>query len=308
MFNRKVVFILGAGASCPYGFPDGRKLIEDIKESLEKNEGSYIPHFGEKPWRDFQRQLKLSGTSSIDEFLTNNPKHDAIGRYSIVFQLMYAESEHKLMSQTGGAWYPHLFDALKTGVRSIDLKPVSFITFNYDRSLEHYLWLRLTEDYGLEFTEASMVMDDLQIVHIHGQMGRLPWQDSSVSEVVNGYEKKPEGLEHIAKVSTCLRIIHEAHEQTTVAGETACSLIEEAEAVFFLGFGFSRENMEKIGFRSGADQKRGKNIAIEGSAMGWTPTEIEDFKRRYPGFSLGHPIHGSIEYLRNSQLFYSSLG
>lgn len=306
MFNRKVVFVLGAGASCPYTFPDGKKLIQNINDSLLKTDWAYKPLFGESSWKGFKDQLMLSGTSSIDEFLTNNPRHDSIGRYSIVFQLMSAEKDKYLTRDSPGVWYPYLFEAMRTGIQSIDLKSVSFVTFNYDRSLEQYFWLRLTQDFGLSEEGAKAVLSDLQIVHIHGQMGRLPWQDSSVSDVVNGYEKKPEGTDHISKVSNCLRIIHEEHDQTTAAGKTANSLIREAEAVFFLGFGYSSENMQKLGFYSGENLKSNKNIGLVGSAMGWTSQEIEDFQRRYPGISLGHSAHGAIEFLRHSQLFLSS--
>ena len=38
MYNRKIVFILGAGASCSYGYPTGEGLIQDIIANIKNDE------------------------------------------------------------------------------------------------------------------------------------------------------------------------------------------------------------------------------------------------------------------------------
>ncbi len=37
MYNRKIVFILGAGASCSYGYPTGEGLLDDIIANIEND-------------------------------------------------------------------------------------------------------------------------------------------------------------------------------------------------------------------------------------------------------------------------------
>lgn len=98
MLNKEVVFILGAGASVPYDFPDGRQLLKEIKKSLSDDHVIYSQNFGQDNGFAFRQHLELSGTSSIDEFLTNNPEHDAIGRFVIARMLMAKENPNYLMN------------------------------------------------------------------------------------------------------------------------------------------------------------------------------------------------------------------
>ena len=42
MIEEDTVFILGAGASCPYGFPDGKKLRSEIFDRFERDFNTYF--------------------------------------------------------------------------------------------------------------------------------------------------------------------------------------------------------------------------------------------------------------------------
>ena len=46
MFNTKTLFILGAGASAPYGYPIGKQLIQNIIDDME--DFIFIPKYQSK--------------------------------------------------------------------------------------------------------------------------------------------------------------------------------------------------------------------------------------------------------------------
>ncbi len=60
MFKENTVFILGAGASMPYGYPSGKKLIADIIGHIERDE-IYLP-------QDMQNRPNIKNKDDIYEF------------------------------------------------------------------------------------------------------------------------------------------------------------------------------------------------------------------------------------------------
>ena len=42
MIKEETVFILGAGASCPYGYPDGKELREQICSNFARESKTYF--------------------------------------------------------------------------------------------------------------------------------------------------------------------------------------------------------------------------------------------------------------------------
>jgi len=48
MIQNKTVFILGARASCPYGFPSGKVLRENIISTSHSQYASYISEQGKQ--------------------------------------------------------------------------------------------------------------------------------------------------------------------------------------------------------------------------------------------------------------------
>lgn len=73
MITRKVVLILGAGASMPFGFPSGSGLMTEIIDGLTGNSEmqSQVRGAGFKAEEiaGFRDALKNSGRKSVDAFL-----------------------------------------------------------------------------------------------------------------------------------------------------------------------------------------------------------------------------------------------
>jgi hypothetical protein len=120
---------------------------------------------------------------------------------------------------------------------------VSFITFNYDRSLEYFLCRSLADTYGKSEFQASQIIKQLPIKHLHGQLGYLPWQQ--------GDSSRPYGqLVDRAGLAACaqlVKVVNRNIEPDAAVFNQAKELIANARSVYFLGVGFYNLNMSRLG-------------------------------------------------------------
>ena len=101
------------------------------------------------------------------------PEYQTIGKMAIAAVLIGFENERALFNDPPGHrdWYEYLFNKLNTSFKMFRRNTVPFLTFNYDRSLEHYLLTSLKNSYGKTDDEYFTKMSELPIVHLHGQLG-----------------------------------------------------------------------------------------------------------------------------------------
>jgi hypothetical protein len=98
MITVKTIFVLGAGASKPYGFPLGRKLLFEACDCLAKPTGNarnFIMKHCAKTDMDinvFVNELRRSHISSVDAFLENRPEYLEIGKPAIAVALIPHET------------------------------------------------------------------------------------------------------------------------------------------------------------------------------------------------------------------------
>ncbi len=250
MIKHKTVLILGAGASLPYKFlttEDLRKRILQLAKIInvrDANElGIELNHVLE-----FREAFQYSGTYSIDEFLGKRKEYTEVGKLLIAKSLLEYENINDLFSlESPRDWYKYLVQSLTEGVPLEDLNAlntITIVTFNYDRSLEQYLFLALKNQYGAKDDEVAKNLSKIDIIHIHGQLGYLPWQlsqDSSLKvDYINGTAP-----EKVIKAAKGLKIIYETNNNSPEL-ERAISSIENAERVFFLGFGYHPLNLKRL--------------------------------------------------------------
>ena len=73
----------------------------------------------------------------------HNFKYERIGKIAIALELCPYENENILLGDQNGHWMKYLWHRMLSEVsRPSDLlkNKLSVLTFNYDRSLEHYLY------------------------------------------------------------------------------------------------------------------------------------------------------------------------
>jgi len=303
MLDKKTVFVLGAGASCPYGYPSGKHLREYIclptnipsakAEALDEAIGS------KSGFGDFRKKFEKSSTKSIDLFMARNPKLAPVGKCIIAFEIFNAEHRSLFREQAewvqemrrsqmsestreqylakkdfqGGIWYEYLFDRLTAGLARNDDLPdfsegkVAFITFNYDRSLEYFLYESFHNSFT-EIPESQIVqsLKGLRILHIYGQIAPLKWQDSA-----QGVDYRPPiNASLLSNASSYIRTIYE--EQQNPELTEAHELLKTAERIFFLGFGYAPENMDVLNLPILIPP----GCQVYGTAFGMMEKEVKD--------------------------------
>ncbi|MBZ0114147.1 MAG: hypothetical protein K8J08_16920 [Thermoanaerobaculia bacterium] len=262
MIRRKTVFILGAGASKPYGFPSGLGLLRKVL-ALAKRLGRPSPHGRSNQevrddyldWfditiderRNFAERLENTGFYSVDAFVEQNRDFERIAKVLIAAHLIgcenpeYLRKDHQGNGEIKGDWYRYLFNSLiQGGYDRYSDNSVSFVSLNYDRSLEAFLLSSLS-GFGRPQNEVEEQFNSLPIIHVYGDLGPLVG-DSAAS---NGriYNDKV-SFDTIGLAIENLKLMGDARSEVA----EAVAAIQEAERIVFLGFGFHKLNLQRLRF------------------------------------------------------------
>ena len=256
MIMDNTVLVLGAGASMPYGFPSGRELFFIIKKGLNiYTKGKRILWeklrtlgIKDNEIKDFRSALNYADSPSVDAFLEHRSEFSEVGKLSIALTLIPYEDERRLFNIGGSAdmpssWYRYLMDKLDAKDRDeFKYNKLSVITFNYDRSWEHYLFTALKHRYGITDNECAESLSSMPIIHVYGSLGSLPWQASNFSRP---YEETSDLLE-IQKASRQIIVMSEKDDSAPVF-HRVFELMKEASKIYFLGFGYHNTNLRRLG-------------------------------------------------------------
>ena len=87
------------------------------------------------------------------------------------------ESEANLYTPPGdaGDWYEYLSERLNPSFDEFEHNKLSIVTFNYDRSLEHYLFTSLRKWHRRSVDDCIEKFAKLPIIHVYGQLGKIPY-------------------------------------------------------------------------------------------------------------------------------------
>lgn len=291
MITRPILFVLGAGASAHLGYPTGRGMLDIIIENLTTQTLATEPllqmlgfgHTGEQI-DQFVGALARSGQDSVDAFLEYRPEFMEIGKLAIAQTLIPYEDEDRLFIPKNN-WYLYLYNHLKAPLNKFADNAVSFITFNYDRSLEQFLFTALLNAYGATWHEVSEVLDQIPIIHVHGQLGDLPWKGGL------RYENVFDDAQTKARAKD-IKIIHENIDADAEFG-VAQNMIDGTPNVHFLGFGYHETNMKRLGFSFDSPKE------VRGSSFGLTEHEKRELMGRYTKLKLFNQDWNCYEYVRN---------
>lgn len=298
MVKEPTVFILGAGASCPYGFPTGKELRTEIIKHFVDDCKSWLRHRGEDQKiidieaakaAHFVEAFQESHTRSIDLFIGRNPEFQFQGTLAIAFRIISAEHNSKFgedIRDQQRDWYFRLFELLtdklvkKDDYKSFCENKVSFITFNYDRSLEHFLYGSLCNSFhDISEVEITNQLKTIPFIHIFGQIAPLPWQNGKVSLK---YGMPSHVLGNIDTLRKNLRTIYE--KKTIPFLKDARRLISEAKNIYFLGFGYAEENLQLLEISNCLKVSQ----MIYGTALGATERGIKRIKSLFHVRQEGH--------------------
>lgn len=274
MFNRKTLFIVGAGAGHDIGLPVGRKLAEQIasrtaiavdhgrltKATADVDLALSFFERGDQKANEYFNAFRLirNGVllaSSIDDFLNihdDAPEVVLVGKAAIVRSILYAERHSKLYVDPSNiynkmdieiirdSWFVKFMHVLAPGRKVADvchvLDDVSFINFNYDRCLEYFLCHSLQLMYGIDAKKASEIVSQAPIFHPYGWVGSLDVVPFGGSD-----HSRHDYRELAGGIKTYTEQIQE--ESTVFSIREA---IRSAECIVFLGFAYHRQNMNLL--------------------------------------------------------------
>ena len=253
MITRPTVFILGAGASYDFGYPLGKNLVEIIlknfdpdntKNSIELFKGL---GFSEEEIAGFRNELKFSVSPSIDTFLEPRKEDERyLGKLAIANALIPFENGEPLFYDN--SWYSILFNKINSSFENFDKNKFAFITFNYDRSLEYFFLTTLKNRYQKTEQECAAKLKNIPIVHLYGKLALLPWEKTILSDYTREYS--PEITPHfLRKSSTSLKIIYDKVDPNDPDFKKAKLLLRGARKIYFLGFGYHADNLERLGIK-----------------------------------------------------------
>jgi hypothetical protein len=254
MITRPIVFILGAGASFSFGYPLGKNLVDIILKNFDpSNKENAIEifkglGFSEDEIHAFRDQLRLSAAPSIDNFL--EPRHEEeryLGKLAIAYALIPFEKTDTLFCDS--SWYVTFINKLQPKFEDFEKNKLSFITFNYDRSLEHFLVTTLMNRFKKSEQEVAEKIKKIPIVHLYGKLGLLPWEKHNSDNYTRDYNSNVTP-HFLRKSSKSLKIIYDKVEPTDPDFKQAKQLIKVARKIYFLGFGFHKDNLDRLNIKS----------------------------------------------------------
>lgn len=235
-----------------------RQIVEALQKHSRdsdrtENINSYI---------DASRRLcrALPTASSIDNLLATHPadlQASLCGKLAVVSTIVEKERSSWLFvdprgphdidyARIGHTWFPAFFRLLHDGINISSLarlfENVSFINFNYDRCIEHYLYDALKRHYWLDDEKAAELMQSCKIYRPYGKVGKLPWQRTDPSPITVAF-----GSARCDLISTASQI--KTFGESLAANDeidAAKEAIAGAERIVFLGCAFHQQNVELI--------------------------------------------------------------
>ena len=274
MIKKPTVLILGAGASSPFHYPLGVELRNEICGELYPQKRRYQTlintGFAHDEIKNFRDALYYSGKSSVDAFLEHRSEFVNIGKIAIAATLIPNESEPILFRNTEENWYMYLYKIMNSSFDEFGKNNISMLTFNYDRSIEHFLFLALKNSYGKNDKECAEKLRTIPILHLYGNLNDLPWQN----EDGRPYNNETSDISALKKSASRIRIIHEDIEKDPTF-QKAHEILNKAEKIIFLGFGYNQTNLNRLKIKDcfGKD--------IQGTCHGLPPAEISEVEKYF---------------------------
>ena len=258
---------------------------------------------------EFISTFKNASPASIDDFLDKNTREEfkIIGKICVVIAISRCEdSETDFMTawkDTGTShryfnelhdsasrsnytlprghlelirgWYNFLWKKIYEGNIENNLSKLTFITFNYDRSLERFLYTRLINLLNLKEDDAIELFNESVVIHhVYGQLGFLKWQKDC--KVINDYKTLDFGLlrarldsfrvidterfadnlnalpsklakeenDYLDKILSITGEIKTYTEAVKQPHPKISKRILNATRIFFLGFGYHKQNLK----------------------------------------------------------------
>jgi hypothetical protein len=272
MYSQRVVFIIGAGASCEFNMPTGLALKTNIANALNNEEVRIKfqiggPQGDTPTWYDAADELAkvIEQFDSIDEALHWFSPYAPVvllGKQMIVKEILRAERQSRLFEKAdpdvtplrsyNDVWATYFLRMAIASTKKDDIckafSNVTIINFNYDRTVEHFLYSELQRSLGADKDNTKQAISGLRIIRPYGSVGPLPWQSESGVLFGQAVDDVDSG-DRIWELSKSIRTFTEQKLSSDVKSEIE-NVIQNAQVIIILGFCFHQQNMQLLSARS----------------------------------------------------------
>jgi hypothetical protein len=309
MFTKPTVFVIGAGASYECGFPLGGELVTRIAKALDvrtPNEDQLLPFIFDmygienrsavETAAEHLRAVLKSSLSTDDalNWLSDDPAAIELGKIAIASEILIAETKGELsgadrpdvFAKFDSTWVHAFFSLAKRDLKRENVERIfaatTIINFNYDRSLEHYLFSAFQQRGPFTADQARKLVGSLKIIRPYGSLGNL-WGNDAI----------PFGDTERADVRAIAKNILTFTEQRSAAvSKQMADAISNARVVIFLGFGFHRQNVSALAVEElSADREVfGTTVGINHQISGQVREYIAKAVKPSPGRVYFHPF------------------
>jgi hypothetical protein len=195
---------------------------------------------------------------SIDNYLDahrGDEQLEFVGKLAIAKCILDAERGSLLGRDGGGhpafemdrltdSWFVRFSQLLTENVARDDipaaLARVKIITFNYDRTILHFLRQALATYYQVPPGQAEEWLTGLKIYHPYGNVGALDWE-AATGQISFGGADAVDLIEVARQIRTFTERVEEGEALDAIR-----NAVDEADRLVFLGFGFHRQNLRLL--------------------------------------------------------------
>jgi hypothetical protein len=218
------------------------------------------------------------------------------GKIGITYSIIESERKSKLFTSKNkdvpikeieNTWYGILFKKLNSGL-SIEefiqrMQNITFITFNYDRSLEYFLYHAIMNYYRKDERQTTQIVNSLNIFHPYGQAGRLPFQGSDNCINFGGYLN----ADSLYALSVQIKTFMEGVDKDSENYKNVISSLINANRIIYLGFAYYEQNMDLLYPSSIIHEKKKKGkkydsefVTCYGTNFGFSDNEKHNLMQR----------------------------
>ena len=177
--------ILGAGASVDCGlYPTGVQLVEIVRKILQHPSALKESQIPQEPLR----KLVEANAPSIDAYISSiNGDKDRTQLKALIISVLRvcADYSETYSSKFTNSWYFSIWQLFENELRNCNtdeqkleklqqIKSFKIITFNYDPSLELFLWKRIDVNFYDDLSKRRAIeIIAGQIFHVYGDIGNI---------------------------------------------------------------------------------------------------------------------------------------
>lgn len=220
---------------------------------------------------------------SIDNFIhvhNGNSAVELCGKLAIAHLILRAEAKSKLRFPSETVFKPRLDFVDETWIVSLlklicedcnleklpeRLSSISFIVFNYDRCIEHFIYHAIQLYYGITAPETAAILNSVKFFHPYGVVGKLPWQSTPGIEQSVDFGGNPTRDEFV-KIAREIKTFTEGTDNEGSDVIAIRSSMAQAERIVFLGFAYHRLNVELLLGPAAPERERTRRVI--GTAYG----------------------------------------